>query len=596
MDAENPYDAALGKVDWYEGDSNEEAIACKLKLQREEPRSFPMRNPLAEHYLTSNDEPKAAHIAALADIMQTQNATLAALRAEILTVHSAVLKMQVKRNTLIEQEYALLAEMHLFKGVVSPIRRLPPEILGEIFLYSIPLLQKDHKLREKSVHEHPDWSNDLERAKTPWHLGQICRYWRTVALSLRSLWSVFDLWPLGRDKTLQELCGYGYSGLSHSEDLKACLPGLPERSLASVENLLQRSAQAISCRMIYRESDEARIMLLCDAISAYSRRLGHLCLVDFPQILLDRFSGSNAQYEQLRSLALVFNCSEWEPDVDFQFPPCLTELSLTWVRVTRDTQASIPWAQLTRYCENNCIWQTKEDRWVAYRHLENAIDFCVQFPAYLEAPEDTVLIPKLQHARLSFKGGEYMLNFFVFPLLQNLSYDHTEAPRSRPLDQSFQLPRSLSHLRGLRLRLKGSSQSQSIAIRFRDILAESPELSEIFIDLAAFQVELCDIAASLTPSATRSPLCPKLEVLRLGHGKIRFFDEITSIEDMLRSRFGECKDVTRMRELTLYGLDIPEYLCEEMVDVSRPYVDEGVDIHDREYEHAFLEEHFCNSR
>ncbi|KAJ6479294.1 hypothetical protein C8R47DRAFT_1050735 [Mycena vitilis] len=580
MDVENPYVAAQGNADGWDEDD----ITWKLEEFQEEPRFCPELIPeaITELHLTSNDEPKAAQIIVIEDIMRTQNATLSTLRAEILEVHSAVRQMQTRRNALIEQEYALLAAMHRLKGVVSPVRRLPPEILGEIFLYSTPSLQKDHQLRKGSVYEYPA-SSTLHRAKIPWHLGQICRYWRTVAISLRSLWSVYDIWPLQQwEHSCNSLRLSDHSETSHE-------------SPASIEYCLQRSAPAISCRMVYDDSDRFRMRLLWDAISACSRRLSHLCLVDLPPILLNQFSESSAQYEQLRSLALIFNGSGLKCDIAFRCPPRLTELSLTWMCVTPATQALIPWAQLNKYCENECSWEQEEDRWDAYRHLVNVVDFCVKFPAYLDAPDDAVLIPKLQHARLRFEGGEYMLKSFQFPVLQTLSYDHADAPRSMPFDQSFQLPGSLPHLKTLRLRLKGYSEPMSIAIRFRDILAESPELSEIFIDLAAFQVELCDIAASLTPSATRSPLCPKLEVLRLGHGKIRFFDEITSIEDMLRSRFGECKDVTRMRELTLYGLDIPEYLCEEMVDVSRPYVDEGVDIHDREYEHAFLEEHFCNS-
>ncbi|KAJ7622670.1 hypothetical protein DFH06DRAFT_954856, partial [Mycena polygramma] len=125
--------------------------------------------------LTSNDEPKAAQIVVIENIIRTQNATLSTLRAEILEVHSAVREMQKKRNALIEQEYALLAEMRRCKGVMSPIRRLPPEIVGEILLYFAPSFA---------------CGSIMSRVETPWHLGQICRYWRTVALSLRSLWSV----------------------------------------------------------------------------------------------------------------------------------------------------------------------------------------------------------------------------------------------------------------------------------------------------------------------------------------------------------------------------------------------------------------------
>ncbi|KAJ7940219.1 hypothetical protein B0H13DRAFT_1574363, partial [Mycena leptocephala] len=78
---------------------------------------------------------------------------------------------------LVEEEYMLLAEMKQFKAIISPIRRLPPEIIGEIFRYFAPAL---------SSHHH-SWGMKM-RAEIPWHLGQVCRYWRNVAFSMRSLW------------------------------------------------------------------------------------------------------------------------------------------------------------------------------------------------------------------------------------------------------------------------------------------------------------------------------------------------------------------------------------------------------------------------
>ncbi|KAJ6454279.1 hypothetical protein DFH09DRAFT_889174, partial [Mycena vulgaris] len=56
-----------------------------------------------------------------------------------------------------------------------PVRHLPPEILGQIFLYFVP-----------SLHYDSDWKS--HRVGLPWKLGHICRLWRTVALSLSQLW------------------------------------------------------------------------------------------------------------------------------------------------------------------------------------------------------------------------------------------------------------------------------------------------------------------------------------------------------------------------------------------------------------------------
>ncbi|KAJ6479298.1 hypothetical protein C8R47DRAFT_1286111 [Mycena vitilis] len=127
----------------------------------------PNPEPIAEQLLTS---PKAAQIVAIENIIRTQNATLSTLRAEILEVHSAVRAMQKKRNALVEQEYALLAEMRRCNGVLSPIRRLPPEIVGEILLYFTPSLRSDHRVRSRLYYECPHGMPDdrVERVQTPW--------------------------------------------------------------------------------------------------------------------------------------------------------------------------------------------------------------------------------------------------------------------------------------------------------------------------------------------------------------------------------------------------------------------------------------------
>ncbi|KAJ7474340.1 hypothetical protein FB451DRAFT_1248674 [Mycena latifolia] len=53
----------------------------------------------------------------------------------------------------------------------------PPEVLGEIFLASIPALG----------------SIEGPRAHFQWDLSHVCRHWRTSALSFPKLWSFLDV-------------------------------------------------------------------------------------------------------------------------------------------------------------------------------------------------------------------------------------------------------------------------------------------------------------------------------------------------------------------------------------------------------------------
>ncbi|KAJ7157293.1 hypothetical protein C8R46DRAFT_1114030 [Mycena filopes] len=64
------------------------------------------------------------------------------------------------------------------QSILSPIRRIPPAILSNIFLFAAPSLQE---IRDVS------WYDAIEQS--PWTLGHICRNWRAVALKTLALWS-----------------------------------------------------------------------------------------------------------------------------------------------------------------------------------------------------------------------------------------------------------------------------------------------------------------------------------------------------------------------------------------------------------------------
>ncbi|KAJ7766682.1 hypothetical protein B0H16DRAFT_1251746, partial [Mycena metata] len=91
-------------------------------------------------------------------------------------------KLKARRMALVHDKKVMRSEKRQCKALMSTIRRLPPEVIGEIFLYFTPILPftRDYRWHE------PD---SPPQVTTPWYLGQICRYWRGIALSLRSLWS-----------------------------------------------------------------------------------------------------------------------------------------------------------------------------------------------------------------------------------------------------------------------------------------------------------------------------------------------------------------------------------------------------------------------
>ncbi|KAF7360838.1 F-box domain-containing protein [Mycena sanguinolenta] len=112
----------------------------------------------------TNEAPHEAELSIIRPILQKTSARLASLDAEIprLKAHLAQL----------EEQRAVISRYHAQNlSILSPLRRMPPEILGEIFSWTI----------------RPDvCSTD----KSPWVLTHVCGDWRTVALSKSSLWSL----------------------------------------------------------------------------------------------------------------------------------------------------------------------------------------------------------------------------------------------------------------------------------------------------------------------------------------------------------------------------------------------------------------------
>jgi len=214
-----------------------------------------------------------------------------------------------------------------------------------------------------------------------------------------------------------------------------------------------------------------------------------------------------------------------------------------------------------------------------------------------------------------------MLQSFDTPVLQSLSYDHSDYDWSH----TVRLPHSLSHLKILRLRATFDSFSN-----FRDILQRSPELSEIFINMPS--VRLRDLVACLAPktlghgcadlkpttdwapvdetsifddealddwdkleeckaekdnhlasSEDQPPLCPKLEMIRFG-GYIYGDGDYDKIREAIDYRFRwDSGTALQKREFVLYndywhGLGcyrMPEAPLDEGLTISRQSARQG---------------------
>ncbi|KAF9444960.1 hypothetical protein P691DRAFT_806399 [Macrolepiota fuliginosa MF-IS2] len=81
--------------------------------------------------------------------------------------------LQDRLNTLSLEQRQLHASLEIYRGILSPIRRLLPEILQEIFCHCLP-----------TAH-----NAVMNATEAPLLLGRVCSRWRRVACSTPKLWA-----------------------------------------------------------------------------------------------------------------------------------------------------------------------------------------------------------------------------------------------------------------------------------------------------------------------------------------------------------------------------------------------------------------------
>ncbi|KAJ7260351.1 hypothetical protein B0H12DRAFT_1181996, partial [Mycena haematopus] len=113
--------------------------------------------------LTTNEPPQDAELSLILPVARKTAARLACLEAEISRLRDQL--------TQLEEERAALAKYHAQNAIIlSPLRRMPSEVLGEIFSWTLPLKRA------------------LDIADSPWVLTHVSRRWRAIAVSKSSLW------------------------------------------------------------------------------------------------------------------------------------------------------------------------------------------------------------------------------------------------------------------------------------------------------------------------------------------------------------------------------------------------------------------------
>ncbi|KAF8802727.1 hypothetical protein BYT27DRAFT_7196460 [Phlegmacium glaucopus] len=252
------------------------------KIQLPEP-PFP-------HLLLSNTPPSDAEAI---DILKV----ISVVEAQTLEI--------IQEDTMISHQLDRANQfLHDHRSILSVIRRIPPEILQEIFIQTIL-----------------PWEN-CRWNTVPWSLPQVCRLWRITALSISTLWSKLPTIYLHK-KT-------------------------PRSYVAQITELLVRSRDApISFYLCapFKELDSHPII---DALVLHSERWQTVA-IDSTNLTIFAFKGVKGRLSSLRTLSLEV-WRQTDPVVldIFEDAPQLREVHLDG---PFPGAIRLPFSQLTRYKE-----------------------------------------------------------------------------------------------------------------------------------------------------------------------------------------------------------------------------------------------------
>ncbi|KAJ7684095.1 hypothetical protein DFH06DRAFT_1312555 [Mycena polygramma] len=381
-----------------------------------------------------------------------------------------------------------------YSTVLSPIRRIPSELVCEIFSWTLP-------------HRRNIESDNIDD-QAPWYLGHICRIWRNRAIGFPLLW--------------RTLCVF------HSEDRR-------HQPLASLRTQLTRAASApldINFQWLTDEMDDlADAAPLLDLLIPCSNRWESLRLSygeGCSAKLLDLFLPAKGQLAQLKRLEFYIPAnseSDWAPDFFF-IAPHLCEVFLITPAFNEYSPALLlPWEQIAHYRAFLPPDQLV-DILRAASNMVQAVLHCVAADELADELNSMITVP---HLRRLHADHSVSLTTLTAPVLEYLS--------STSIDSILPfLQHSSCHLTTLILsELDDNVRSTLPAADVISLLRNTPSLRNLL--QANLNLHMGDdsdeVLTGMTLSGSADDLCPNL--VHLVYGSTASLDGFLFIA-MIQSR------------------------------------------------------------
>lgn len=237
------------------------------------------------HLLGTNGAPTSAHTLQIRTILAQKEIQLSSLRHEISQVQSLITNLTSKLDALTFEVSSTIDEISQHAALLSPIRRMPIEIMQEIFIHCLP--------SDKYITPHP--------MKAPLLLAQICSPWRQAVLSSPRLWNSLAV---------------------HLHHLHP--PELSQQRLDLLNQWLLRTSSHLISLFAYIPSANAQdLAKFLRILNTYTTRWRDLRLIlprEAHKLLLRFLNNKTASLVTLQKLEIRFSPSrEAEAETDTQF-------------------------------------------------------------------------------------------------------------------------------------------------------------------------------------------------------------------------------------------------------------------------------------
>ncbi|KAJ7879032.1 hypothetical protein B0H14DRAFT_2436473 [Mycena olivaceomarginata] len=330
------------------------------------------------------------------------------LESQIVLLDEALASLQLRRADLVQS-------VKTHKPILSPIRRLPAEILGEIFSLVVHTTFHFGDISQVAppVTRH-----------APWLFTRICRRWSDVALATPALWSLIFL-------DLDRVGGQDIVQLTNT--------------------CLHRSANVPLTVKILHEghAGSANPHLILGAAVSSSERWGAANLYLQPP-LLQQMTSMHSGFSALNTLLISIDLTFEEEDTFdgafwdvFAVAPLLRSLQALCWEGDHFVRApfSLPWHQLTRL---STTFASNTEALAALRKLSDIVEctFAISKTEILPVDYTTTRLPYLRSLALQMEmelevdsylpsqKHTSLLDFLETPCLQNLTTHKTADPEA----------------------------------------------------------------------------------------------------------------------------------------------------------------------